>query len=135
MSPDEVNAYLRDTMGSSVDAGMVVDHVEPGRVMLRAEYREANLRPGGIISGPTLMRLADLAGWVIVFSKAGLVPMAVTWDLKINFLRAAKGGDVICEAKLLKFGRKFVYSDATMWMEGDPDRLVAHAATTYVLPD
>lgn len=135
VSTDEVNEYLSSQVGLSAEHGMVVDHVEPGRALLRAVYDQNNLRPGGIISGPTLMRLVDLAGWVIVFSKAGIEPMAVTWDLKINFLRAAQGGDVIAEARLLKFGRKLVYSDVTMWVEGTPDKIVAHATITYARPD
>jgi acyl-coenzyme A thioesterase PaaI-like protein len=46
--------------------------------LLRQRYSERMLRPGGIISGPTLVALADFAG---------PVGLAVTTNLSINFLR------------------------------------------------
>ena len=63
----------------------------------------------------------------------GITPMALTWELKINFLRPAHGADVMIEARQTKFG-KLCHSSIDLYLDGDPDRLVAHATTTYVLP-
>ena len=59
--------------------------------------------------------------------------MALTWDLKINFLRPAHGADLIVEGTQHKFG-KLCHASFDLFLESDPDRLVAHATTTYVLP-
>ena len=52
-------------------------------------FREEHLRPGGTISGPTMMELADFAMYVAVFSAVGPQPLAVTTNLNINFLAQA----------------------------------------------
>ena len=82
-----------------------------------------------------MFSVADLAGWVIVFANVGLEPMAVTWDLHITFLRPAIGGDIIATATTLKSGRKLVYADVTMHIDGQPEKPVAHATVTYALPN
>ncbi len=113
---------------------ILVERIEPGEVTMRWTYDETALRPGGYIPGPTLFSIADLAGWVLVFSTQGITPMAVTWDLHITFLRPAIGGDVVAHASQLKRGRKLMYGDVTMFMADDPDTPVAHATVTYALP-
>ena len=135
VTPDEVNAYLA-TLGDFSGAGRVtVERVEPEDVRVRWAYDESVLRPGDYIAGPTLFSIADLCGWTLVFATEGIVPMAVTWDLHITFLRPARGGDVIATAKQLKRGRKLIYGDVTMFMADQPDKPVAHATVTYALPD
>lgn len=134
LTVEQINDYLRQNMGLSAQRGTTIERIGPGLAVARQQYQEENLRPGGIISGPTLMELTDLAVWVAIFTKLGITAMAVTWDLKINFLRAARGGDVLATAKILKLGRKLVYATVDIAMESEPDELVAHATVTYALP-
>ena len=54
-----------------------------------------------------MMTAVDLVAWFLVFTRNGITPMALTWDLKINFLRPAHGADLIVRARQTKFG-KFV---------------------------
>jgi len=131
---EEVTEYfssLDDFTGTGMPA---IEFVDDGEVHLRWSYDESRLRPGGYVSGPTLFSLADLAGWILVFTSEGIEPMAVTWDLHITFMRPAVGGDVVAVAKRLKRGRRLIYGDVTMTMADDPDRPVAHATLTYALP-
>ena len=90
-------------------------------------------RPGGYVPGPTMMAAVDYLGWILVFTRVGISPMSVTWDLKINFLRPAIGGDVIIEGKQTKFG-SYTHATYDLWIDGAPDKLVAHATTTYAVP-
>jgi uncharacterized protein (TIGR00369 family) len=101
----------------------------------RFAYDDGWTRPGGIICGPVLMTLADVAVYVAVFSRAGIVPMTVTNELKINFLRPAVGHDVIARAVLHKMGRRIAYASVALTEDRDRDRLVAHATASYVLPE
>ncbi len=103
--------------------------------MARFTYDERWVRPYRIINGGTLMALADVAVYLAIFSKMGIVPLAVTNELKMNFLRPAVGADVLASASLLKLGRRVAYSSVDLHVEGEPDRLVAHATASYVLPD
>jgi uncharacterized protein (TIGR00369 family) len=88
------------------------------------------LRPGGTIAGPTLMSLADTAGYVIVMAHVGAELMAMTSTLTINFLRAAKPGEIHAEAELLSLGRRNAVCDVRIWTD-DPNRLAAQATVTY----
>ena len=74
-----VNALLRRAFpGANQAATMDVTSVEPGRIHMVAPYRDGLLRPGGVISGPTLMSMADSAAYALVLSHIGDQLMAAT---------------------------------------------------------
>ena len=101
----------------------------------RARFRvgKKHLRPGDTVSGPTLMALADVAIYAALLGEIGLVPLAVTTSLNINFLRKPAQRDVIGEAKLLKVGKRLAVGEVTLFSEGDPEP-VAHVTCTYSIP-
>lgn len=128
----EVNNYLANDSGMQLES-FRAEQLEPGFARCRYTYDVANTRPGGYISGPTIMSLVDVSVWVAVFTRAGITPMAVTWDLHVSFLRPAIGRDILADAKLLKFGR-LTYATVDVYHEDDKDRPVAHSTVTYALP-
>lgn len=105
----------------------------PGHARLRLDPTPAMLRPGNIVSGPTLMGLADFAAYAIVLGHVGPVAMAVTTSLHVTFLRACRLAPVIADARLLKLGRKLATVDVRLW-QGRESRPVAQATVGYVLP-
>lgn len=106
-----------------------------GPMSARARFRvgKKHLRPGGTVSGPTLMALADAAMYAAVLGEIGLVALAVTTNLNINFLKKPAARDVLCEVKLLKLGKRLAIGEAFLHSEGDAD-LVAHVTSTYSIP-
>lgn len=131
---DGVNAVLRRAFpGARPEAFPTVLEVAPGRVRVMTPYSEAYLRPGGVVSGPALMSLADTAAYALVLAHVGEQLMAVTSSLTMNFLRGAKPGDLQAEAQMLRLGRRNAVCDVRLWTEG-PDRLAAQASVTYALP-
>jgi uncharacterized protein (TIGR00369 family) len=134
LTPEGVNALLRRAFpGAQPDAFPTVEAISPGRAKLVAPYREGLLRPGGVISGPTLMSLADTAAYALVLAHIGDQLMAVTSTLTMNFLRGAQPGDIHAEAEMLRLGRRQAVCDIRIWTEA-PDRLAAQANVTYALP-
>ncbi len=113
--------------------GLVVESLVAGRVALRAPYRSDSLRPGGTLSGPTMMALADAALYLMVLSEVGLQPLAVTTNLNINFLRKPAPSDLIAVARPLKVGRRLVVGEVTLSSASD-EVVVAHATGTYSVP-
>ena len=101
----------------------------------RARFRvgKQHLRPGDTVSGPTLMALADVAMYAALLGEIGLVPLAVTTNLNINFLRKPAQRDVIGEARLLKVGKRLAVGEVTLYSDGDPEP-VAHVTCTYSIP-
>lgn len=103
------------------------------RVVVRLECQTKHLRPGGYISGPTQMGLADHVAYLAVFTRAGITPMALTSNLNINFLRPCKGTWLEADGRILKFGRSGVVVEVAL-KGSDNDKTASHAVVTYVLP-
>lgn len=91
------------------------------------------LRPGGIVSGPTLMALVDVAAYAAIAAHHGPEPMAVTNALSITFLRACKVEPIMADAHILKLGRRLATIDVRIW-QGSEDRLIAQSTVGYALP-
>lgn len=96
-------------------------------------YRAAFLRPGGTLSGPTLMTLADTAMYFLVLAMTGPQPLAVTSSLTINFLRKPPPADLHATARMLKLGKRLAVGEVHL-RGGEPAVLVAQASITYALP-
>jgi uncharacterized protein (TIGR00369 family) len=114
--------------------GLFVERVDDGDVRVRRAFREEHLRPGGTISGPTMMELADFAMYVAVFSAIGRQPLAVTTNLNINFLRKPAQADLIADARLMKVGKRLAVGEVTLYSAGS-DEPVAHVTSTYSIPN
>ena len=101
---------------------------------IRREIKPHDIRPGGTVSGPTLMAMADTALYVALFGEIGIVPMAVTTNMNINFLRRPSGSAaVLAVCKLLKVGKSLAVGEVSLYSEGD-DAPVAHVVGTYSIP-
>ena len=92
------------------------------------------LRPGGTVSGPVLMTVADVALYIAILGEIGIVPLAVTTNLSINFLRKPSADKaIIGVCKLIKLGRSLAVGEVSLYSEGS-DELVAHVVGTYSIP-
>ncbi len=102
--------------------------------LLRQRYRDHMLRPGGTVSGPTLMALADCAMYVVLLSAIGPVGLAVATNLNINFLRKGEAGhDILAAAKILKLGKRLAVGEVALMSGNSPDP-IAHVTATYSIP-
>ena len=129
-----LNAFLL-RLFPEADPGLMphVVEAEPGRVLVRQAFTNRALRPGGLVSGPAQMALADTAAYALVLAHVGEVAMAVTTSLTIHFLRGAKPGDLQAEATLLKLGRRIATADILIWTESR-ERAAAKATVAYAIP-
>ncbi|HZQ11517.1 MAG TPA: PaaI family thioesterase [Pseudolabrys sp.] len=114
--------------------GLSIERVAYGDIRVRRQFHEDHLRPGGTVSGPTMMELADFAMYVAVFSAIGRQPLAVTTNLNINFLRKPGPSDLIADARLLKVGKRLAVGEVTIYSVG-LDEPVAHVTSTYSIPN
>ncbi|MFV3131652.1 PaaI family thioesterase [Niveispirillum sp. KHB5.9] len=104
-----------------------------GSCTMRVAASERTSRAGGTISGPTMFALADLALYGAVLSQVGNVPLAVTSDMNIHFLRKPPLRPLLGEARILKPGKRLAYGEVLIRSEDDPVP-VAHATGTYAIP-
>jgi uncharacterized protein (TIGR00369 family) len=135
MSAAEVTVLLAREFpqGFTADAPNVIEDAWHGGCRVRRRFNARSLRPGGTISGPTMMALTDFAMYVAILASIGPVPLAVTTNLNINFLRKPAQRDLIAEAKLIKLGKRLAVGDVAIYSDGE-DEMVAHATSTYSIP-
>jgi uncharacterized protein (TIGR00369 family) len=109
------------------------EQVGDGWAVTLIDSSTVGLRPGGIISGPTIFGLCDAALWYACFTKIGIEPMALTSELSIRFLSPARGPFIRARADLVKVGRRSIVGNVAVWTD-DASRPVAVAQGTYVPP-
>ena len=131
---DSLNAFLqREFPQWTEEHGSRVIATTGDGVVVELPYSDSQLRPGGTLSGPTMMGLADTAMYAAVLSRIGPVALAVTTNLNINFLRKAPPGPVTGHCRLLKLGSRLAVTDCDI-KAGGSDDLIAQASATYSLP-
>jgi acyl-coenzyme A thioesterase PaaI-like protein len=111
----------------------LVQEVNVDTVLVCQPISDIHGRPGGTLSGPTMMMLADTSAWVAILAQIGPVLLAVTTSLHIDFLRKPQLADLMARARVLKLDRKLAVVDVELFSKGSTD-LVAKAQVTYSLP-
>jgi uncharacterized protein (TIGR00369 family) len=114
-------------------SGLSIVDVRHGGARVRQSFQTHSTRPGGTVSGPTIMALADVAAYVAILASIGWVPLAVTTSLNINFLRKPAPGPLVADCRLIKLGKRLAVGEISIRSEGE-EELVAHATSTYSIP-
>jgi uncharacterized protein (TIGR00369 family) len=131
---DELRAYLVEVFPQAgVGKAFEIEDVGPEGGRVRLKFHDRHLRPGGTISGPSMMGLADFTLYVAILGRIGPVGLAVTTNLNINFLRRPAPRDLIAAARLIKLGKRLAVGEVAITSDGE-DELVAHATGTYSIP-
>jgi uncharacterized protein (TIGR00369 family) len=118
---------------ASAGNGTIIEEAWHGGCRVRRKFNERSLRPGGTISGPTMMGLTDFSMYVAILASIGPVALAVTTNLNINFLRKPAQKDLIAHTRLIKLGKRLAVGDVEIYSDGEDD-MVAHATATYSIP-
>ncbi len=135
MSVPELERFLLEEFPQAFQGGdITIEHADGETCLLRHRYSDRMLRPGGTVSGPTLMALADFAMYVVLLSAIGPVGLAVTTNLNINFLRKGPPGqDVLAAGRLLKLGKRLAVGEVNL-LSGTSPNPIAHVTSTYSIP-
>lgn len=135
MTVEELREYLAKEFPQAYAPGKPnkIVSVGPGTALVHFAAGERHLRPGGTVSGPTMMGLADGAIYVAILAAIGPVALAVTTSFTCNFLSKPGPGDLACEVKILKLGKRLVVAEATVRGVNDADP-AAHIVATYSIP-
>lgn len=116
------------------DRGCSVEVAEAGRAVCRLVPTDDHLRPGNIVSGPTMMMLADATAYAALLSIYPGAIQAVTTNLSINFMRSIPAGAaVVAECEIIKPGKRLAV--ITCEVRGaDTSDIAAHVVMTYSVP-
>ncbi len=130
---DEFNALMAREMPWAVETGMKAEDIGRDFATVRLPFNDSMLRPGGTVSGPAMMALADATMYAVVLGGIGIVKLAVTTSFNINFLHRPGPADLMAEGRLLKLGKRLAVIEVTLHSDGR-DEPVAHATGTYSIP-
>ncbi|WOF43074.1 PaaI family thioesterase [Sphingopyxis indica] len=131
---DEVSSFLDRAFPADTRSSYgVVESLSLNSLRMRLVPNRSMIRPGGIVSGPTLMALVDVAAYAIIAAHHGPEAMAVTNALSISFLRACQLDTVFADATILKLGRRLATVDVRIW-QGTVDHMIALSTVGYTLP-
>ena len=106
--------------------------IDDGHSLVKLSPKEEDLRPGDTVSGPVMFEIADCAFYAAVLFKDP-DPMSVTVNCSMNFFRRPSTNDLFAKANILKFGRKLVVGEVTIYST-TIENSVAHATMTYARP-
>jgi uncharacterized protein (TIGR00369 family) len=131
MTAAEINTFLSQAFTGANRP--VVETADAISATCRISFHPDQVRPGGTLSGPTMMALADTTAYALVLAAVGFKPLAVTTSLSINFMRKPAQADLLATATMMKLGKALAVMDVAIRSDGD-ERLVAHAVVTYSVP-
>ena len=133
LTAKQVETLIRRGLPAAAEQGVVVESVGENRARVRYRFAESMIRPGGTVSGPTLMSLADAAMYAAILANLDGEEMAVTQNLNINFLSKPGQADLIGDAEILRLGRRSAMLEVRLYSDGN-DVMVAHVTGTYAIP-
>ena len=134
LNSQELHDFLAVEFPQIVDQ-LAIEEVASMTARMRLLCDDRHLRPGGTISGPSIMLLADVTFYVAILAMIGREALTVTTNMNLTFLRKPAKEDLICDARILKLGRRLVSGDCLLYSaSGSPDKPVAHATVTYARP-
>jgi uncharacterized protein (TIGR00369 family) len=107
-----------------------LDFVDYGECRLLMPFQEALERPDGIVSGPALMAVADVAMWLAIMTRLGKDAPTAPTEITTAFLSSARREDIICAAKVVRLGRSQIYGVAEC--RNNQGRLIAHHTINYI---
>lgn len=135
--PDRTAASIEQTIRASVPEAAAgafgVEAVTPRGASARWTYTPRGLRPGGTVSGPVMMALADTAMYAALLARLEDGRMAVTSQMNMHFLRRPPPTDLIGHADIVRLGRRQAVMEVRIHAEGDAEP-VALCTGTYALP-
>lgn len=134
MDKAELAAFLEREFPQMRSMNFRIDSWDGRLLRLSMPIEERHLRPGGTVSGPTMMTLADCAAYLLILGLIGPVALAVTTNLNINFLRKPGVHSLAAEATMLKLGKSLAIAEIVLLSDGNGDDPVAHATLTYSIP-
>jgi uncharacterized protein (TIGR00369 family) len=111
----------------------IIESLDGDTLVLAQTTSSRHTRPGGTLSGPTMMALADNAAWLVILAHIGPVLLAVTTSLHIDFLRKPDVADLLARARLIKLGSRLAVVDVDLFSRGSTE-LIAKASVTYSIP-
>lgn len=134
VTAEQIEALIHEGLPAARETGLTVERVEGINAWVRQPFLANQIRPGGTISGPTMMALADASMYAVILANLDGEQMAVTQDLHIRFLRRPQQQDLLAHSKIVQKGRRSVIMETFIYSSGDVEKPVAWVTGSYAVP-
>lgn len=111
--------------------GLVIERYEPDDVRMRLPFREDLTNDGTHYHGGVIASVVDTTGALAAWSNHDFNKgaRASTVSMSTQFVGAARGSDLWCDARTIRRGKELIFTEITATdAEGN---VVAHAVQTY----
>ncbi len=134
MTIEALNGFLAEHFPQGEKYG-VLTGLGDAWAEMRLPVDDDHLRPGGTVSGPVMMALADVTMYAALLGQIGPVALAVTTNLNINFMnRPRPDCALLARCSLMKVGKRLAVGEVWIRSEGS-EAVVAHTTLTYSIPE
>lgn len=110
--------------------GLKVSEQAAGRSRCELAIAPEHLNPHTVVHGAVLFALADTGMGAALYPTLGEGESCATIEIKINFLRPAATGTLVCETTLLNRGKSVANLESKVYLSGV---LVASANGNYAI--
>ncbi|MBN2028571.1 MAG: PaaI family thioesterase [Actinobacteria bacterium] len=112
--------------------GMRLEELGEGTARFVLPIASRLFNAGGVVHGGVMASIADAA---VAAALATLIDpareMMATVEMKINYIAAVRGGELVCEARIIQKGRAVAVGEASVYSgEG---KLLAKAMATFIV--
>ncbi|PTX58334.1 uncharacterized protein (TIGR00369 family) [Melghirimyces profundicolus] len=111
--------------------GLSGEFTEEGTYRFRVPITPYTLNRGGIVHGGITATLADSTMGSLINKSLPEGKAAVTVEMKINYLEAGTGKELISEARLIRLGHTLAFADCKV--ENETGKRIAHATGTFAI--
>lgn len=126
------NEISQDDIDFLKHIGAEVIDFNDGYAQLAFEIKPYHKQHLGVVHGGAIATLADHTGWYAVISELDKEFTSVTIELKVNYLKPAKGEIIKAEAKVVNRTKRTAFVTIEIFAK---DLLVAYATGTYAIID
>jgi len=133
LTTDAANRFLAEAFPSAARWGIRCEALRDGTATVRWRFDDAEVLPGGYISGPLIFAVADTALWFATISIIGIEELAVTSEMWIRFVRPARGGDLLARASIESPNQDRLDGTIDLWVDQASDGPVAIARGSYAV--
>lgn len=99
---------------------------------IKMDIQDLFINSAGIVHGGVISTLADVSMCNLIPPDSQGMQQVVTVDLKISFLKPAKGEYLMARAQLTKNGRRLVFTDCQIYNDCDDLVAVAHGILSKI---
>jgi len=116
------------------DLGLELESIGNGECLTTLQIASRHLQQNDLIHAGVQTTMADHTAGAAASTQAPAGSYVVTAEIKVSFLRAAKGERLVCRARVLKPGRQFSFVEAEVsCVSGGNEQLVAKASATMAI--